>query len=220
MVRPMKRTNRPLVVGIAGSSGSGKTFFLNCFLDHFAPHEVALISQDDYYIPANTKTQEENKRYNFDLPTAIDQRAFQHDINLLFEGQTIYREEYTFNNPALKPKMIETKPAPILIVEGLFIFYYAQVNALLNHRIFLHAEEEIALQRRLKRDLVERGYDEEDVRYKWVNHVMPAYRQYLLPFRDQCDRIIINNTDDPAPIFAITDEISAELRAIAHDLHG
>ncbi len=203
---------RPYVIGIAGSSGSGKTFFLNCFVDHFAKHEVALISQDDYYIPAHTKTQEENKRYNFDLPTAIDREAFYRDIRLLFEGHTVYREEYTFNNPVLKPKTIETRPAPVLIVEGLFIFFYEEINHLLNHRIFLHAEEDIALQRRLKRDLIERGYHEEDVRYKWVNHVMPAYRQYLLPFRDQCDRILINNTDDPAPILAITDEISAELR--------
>jgi len=211
----MKRTNPPYVIGIAGSSGSGKTFFLNCFLDHFAPAEIALISQDDYYIPADTKTREENKLYNFDLPTAIDRAAFYHDIQSLFNGRTIYRQEYTFNNPALTPKTLETKPAPILIVEGLFIFYYAEVNTLLNHRIFLHAEEDIALQRRLKRDLIERGYDEDDVRYKWEHHVMPAYRKYLLPFREQCDRIIINNTDDPVPIQAIVDEISADLRSKA-----
>jgi len=214
----MSQTSVPFVVGIAGSSGSGKTFFLNCFLNHFAAHEVALISQDDYYIPANTKTKEENRLYNFDLPTAIDRPAFQHDIKALFEGHTVRRKEYTFNNPVLKPKMIETKPAPILIVEGLFIFYYEEVNALLDHRIFLHAEEEVALQRRLKRDLVERGYDEDDVRYKWVNHVMPAYRRYLLPFREQCDRVIVNNTDDPAPIIAITNEISADLKKRAGDL--
>lgn len=218
MVRPMSQTNAPFVVGIAGSSGSGKTFFLNCFLDHFAAYEVALISQDDYYIPANTKTKEENKLYNFDLPTAIDRPAFQRDIKSLFEGHAVRRKEYTFNNPTLKPKMIETRPAPILIVEGLFIFYYGEVNALLNHRIFLHAEEEVALQRRLKRDLAERGYNEDDVRYKWVNHVMPAYREYLLPFREQCDRVIINNTDDPATIIAITNEISANLRKRARGL--
>src|SRR5690606_25101434 len=167
---------------------------------------------DDYYIPAHTKTREENKLYNFDLPTAIDRRAFYRDIQSLFNGQTVYKEEYTFNNPSRKPKILEIAPAPVLIVEGLFIFYYDEVNALLNHRIFLHAEDEIALQRRLKRDLVERGYFEEDVRYKWVNHVVPAYRQFLLPFREQCDRIIINNTDDPTPILAITDEISDDLR--------
>ena len=217
-MRPMKQTKPPFVVGIAGSSGSGKTFFLHCFLQHFAPGEVALISQDDYYIPANTKTKEENKLYNFDLPTAIDRQAFQRDIQLLFDGHTVYREEYTFNNPTLKPKMLETKPAPILIVEGLFVFYYEEVNGLLNHRIFLHADEDVALQRRLKRDLVERGYNEDDARYKWVNHVMPAYEKYLLPFREQCDRVIINNTDDPAPIIAITDEISADLRAAVRDL--
>ncbi|MFB2118571.1 uridine kinase [Parapedobacter sp. 2B3] len=208
----MSQTSTPFVVGIAGSSGSGKTFFLNGFVNHFAPDEVALISQDDYYIPANTKTKEENKLYNFDLPTAIDRSAFYHDIRLLFEGQPVYRKEYTFNNPTLEPKMIETKPAPILIVEGLFIFYYEEINALLNHRIFLHAEEEVALRRRLKRDLIERGYDDDDVRYKWMHHVMPAYREYLLPFRKQCDRVIINNADDPGPIIAITHEISADLR--------
>ncbi|GGC45829.1 uridine kinase [Parapedobacter defluvii] len=216
---PQMTATKPYVVGIAGSSGSGKTFFLNCFVNHFTPHEVALISQDDYYIPAHTKTQEENKLYNFDLPTAIDREAFYRDIRMLFEGHTIRREEYTFNNPALTPKMIEIKPAPVLIVEGLFIFFYEEVNHLLNHRIFLHAEEEIALQRRLKRDLVERGYDEEDVRFKWVNHVMPAYYRYLLPFREQCDRVILNNTDDPAPIRTIADEISTELRKIAPGLH-
>src|SRR5690606_10876279 len=204
--------NKPYVIGIAGSSGSGKTFFLKSFLNHFLPEEVALISQDDYYIPANTKTREENRLYNFDLPTAIDRQAFERDIRQLFEGRTIHRQEYLFNNSALKPKLIETKPAPILIVEGLFIFHYEEVNALLNHRIFMHADEEVALQRRLKRDLIERGYNEEDVRYKWENHVMPAYDKYLLPFREQCDRVIINNTDDPTPIMAITSEISTDLR--------
>jgi len=208
----MKATDRPYVVGIAGSSGSGKTFFLNCFLKHFAPTEVALISQDDYYFPANTKTKEENKLYNFDVPTAIDRESFHRDILALFEGQPVQRLEYTFNNPEIKPKLLEIRPAPILIVEGLFIFYYEEVDALLDHRIFLHADEEVALRRRIRRDFAERGYDEEDVRYKWVHHVMPAFRDYLLPFRDRCDRVIINNTDEPEPIIAVTDEISADLR--------
>ncbi|HLW50163.1 MAG TPA: hypothetical protein VKZ78_04265 [Sphingobacteriaceae bacterium] len=203
---------KPFVMGIAGSSGSGKTFFLRCFLNHFAPEEVTLISQDDYYIPANTKTQEENKLYNFDLPTAIDRESFYRDIRDLFEGKTIYKEEYTFNNPAIKPRMLEIKPAPILIVEGLFIFHYSEVNELLDHRIFIHAEEEVALQRRLKRDLEERGYFEEDVRYKWLNHVVPAFNEYLLPYKGICDQVIINNTDDPQQMIAITDEISEFLR--------
>ena len=136
---------KPYVIGIAGSSGYVKTFFLNCFLKHFSPDEVTLISQDDYYIPANTKTQEENKLYNFDLPTSIDRNAFYKDISDLFDGKTIYKEEYTFNNPAIKPKMLEIKPAPILIIEGLFIYHYTEVNKLIDHRIFLDANQDIAL---------------------------------------------------------------------------
>ncbi|KKX50554.1 MULTISPECIES: uridine kinase [Sphingobacterium] len=203
---------KPYVIGIAGSSGSGKTFFLNCFLKHFSPDEVTLISQDDYYIPANTKTQEENKLYNFDLPTSIDRNAFYKDISDLFDGKTIYKEEYTFNNPAIKPKMLEIKPAPILIIEGLFIYHYTEVNKLIDHRIFLDANQDIALERRLRRDLIERGYFEDDVRYKWVNHVLPSYNEYLLPYKNSCDQVIINNTDDPEPIWKITDDICADLK--------
>jgi uridine kinase len=208
----MHMQSKPFVMGIAGSSGSGKTFFLNCFLNHFAEHEITLISQDDYYIPANTKTQEENKLYNFDLPTAIDRASFYKDIKSLFDGKTVLKEEYTFNNPAITPRILEIKPAPILIVEGLFIFHYEEVNALLDHRIFLHADEDIALERRLKRDLIERGYFEEDVRYKWVNHVVPAFNEYLLPFKETCDQVIINNTDAPEDMIRITDEVSSFIR--------
>lgn len=204
--------DKPYVIGIAGSSGSGKTFFLNSFLNHFDKDQITLISQDDYYIPANTKTQEENRLYNFDLPTAIDRTAFFKDIKDLFEGKTIYKEEYTFNNPNIKPKMMEIKPAPILIVEGLFIFHYTEINELLNYRVFLDADEEVALERRLKRDLVERGYDHDDVMYKWINHVVPSYNEFLLPYRSICDKVIVNNTDDPNIIHDTTNLISSDLR--------
>lgn len=204
--------DKPYVIGIAGSSGSGKTFFLKSFLDHFSTSEITLISQDDYYIPANTKTQEENRLYNFDLPTSIDRNAFYADIKDLFDGKTVYKEEYTFNNPALKPKMLEIKPANILVVEGLFIFHYEEINQLLDYRIFLDAEESIALERRLRRDLVERGYDHDDVMYKWINHVVPSYNEYLLPFRETCDLVIQNNTDEPAVIQSFTNDIASELR--------
>jgi len=206
-------TKKPYVVGIAGSSGSGKTFFLKCFLNHFTSDEVTLISQDDYYLPAHTKTQEENKLYNFDVPEAINRALFYQDIQALIQGRTVLKEEYTFNNPAIKPRMLEIKPAPLLIVEGLFIFHFEEINQLLDERIFLHADASIALERRLKRDLIERGYDEEDVKYKWYNHVLPSFSEYLFPYRSQCDRIIENNTDDVQRMVEITDDISGQLRS-------
>lgn len=209
--------NTPFVVGIAGSSGSGKTFFLNSFLKHYARHEITLISQDDYYIPANTKTKKENREYNFDLPTAIDRNKFYQDIKDLFNGQTVYKEEYTFNNPSLKPKTLKIEPAPILVVEGLFIFYYEEINEILDYKVFLEAEESIALKRRLDRDLLERGYDHEDVMYKWANHVVPCFEKYLLPFREKCDIIITNNTDDPVIIEEASKLISGNIEKMKQD---
>lgn len=205
-------SQKPYVIGIAGNSGSGKTFFLNCFLKHFAANEIALVSQDNYYIPANTKTKEENRVYNFDLPTSICRDSFYQDLTSLIQNKKIYKEEYTFNNPALRPKTLEIHPAPIILVEGLFIFHYKEINNLLDHRIFIDANNEIALKRRLKRDLIERGYNEKDVKYKWNNHVLPAFNEFLLPYKNQCNQIIENNTDNEENIIAITNDISAYLR--------
>lgn len=205
--------SKPYIIGIAGGSGSGKTFFLNRFLDHFSADEVCLISQDDYYFPvAHNMTPEENKLYDFDQPSTIDNDQFESDINKLVAGETIYKEEYTFNNPSIEPKILEIKPAPILIIEGLFIFHFKGIGDLIDLRIFLDADEEVALKRRLKRDLIERGYSHDDVMYKWTNHVVPAYKEFLLPYKTGCHKIIINNTQTADNIQAITDEISKDLR--------
>ena len=205
-------SNKPFVIGIAGGSGSGKTFFLNCFLNHFTTGKVCLVSQDDYYIPVGEMSAEENRLYNFDLPSTIDDNLFLSDINKLLNGETVFKKEYTFNNPNATPKLLEIKSAPIIIVEGLFILHFKKIAAQLDLKIFIDTEEEIALKRRLKRDLLERGYSEEDILYKWFNHVMPAYNEYLLPYKTDCHKIISNNTHVAEDIMKVTEEISEELR--------
>ena len=206
-------SKKPFVIGIAGGSGSGKTFFLKCFLNHFKENEVCLLSQDDYYFRiAHKMTAEENKFYNFDLPSTIDNQQFISDIKKLIKGETVHQKEYTFNNPDAEPKLLEIKPAPIIMVEGLFILHFQEIADLLDLKIFIDTHEEIALQRRLKRDLIERGYPESDVLYKWKNHVVPAYKDYLLPHKELCDVIISNNTHVAEDIIKITSEISDKLR--------
>jgi len=205
--------NKPFIIGIAGGSGSGKTFFLKCFMEHFSKQEVCLVSQDDYYFPvAHNMTKEENKHYNFDLPDTIDHQQFEDDISKLLNWETILKKEYTFNNSDIVPKMMEIKPARILIVEGLFILHFKKISELLDLKIFIDADDEIALQRRLKRDLIERGYSHDDVMYKWINHVVPAYKEYLLPYKNDCHNIIVNNTHVADDIICVTELISKQLR--------
>lgn len=204
---------KPFVIGIAGGSGSGKTFFLNCFLNHFEKDDVCLVSQDDYYIPvAHNMTPEENKLYNFDLPATIDKDHFLEDISKLLNGEVVIKKEYTFNNPKAIPKLLEIKPAPILIIEGLFILHFEEIADLMDMKIFIDTEEEVALKRRLKRDLIERGYSEDDILYKWHNHVVPSYREYLLPYRNECSKVITNNSHVAEDIICITEEISRDLK--------
>lgn len=205
--------NKPYILGIAGGSGSGKTFFLKCFLEHFTADEVCLVSQDDYYFPVgHNMTKEENRLYNFDLPSTIDHDHFEEDIENLIKWKTITKKEYTFNNADAVPRMLEIKPAPILIVEGLFILHFKKISETLDLKIFIEADDDIALQRRLKRDLIERGYSHDDVMYKWINHVVPAYKEYLLPYKDECDRVIVNNSHKAEDIICVTEEISKDLR--------
>ncbi|MFB5946546.1 uridine kinase family protein [Albibacterium profundi] len=209
MTRPL---NKPYIIGVAGSSGSGKTEFLTSFSSNFNPGEIAVISQDDYYVRIQGLTKEENKLYNFDLPTAIDRQAFHQDIVSLINGKSITKEEYTFNNPNRESRTLNIEPAPILLIEGLFIYYFEEINELLDHRLFLHANNEIALERRIKRDAVERGYNKEDVTYKWHNHVVPAYEQYLEPYKAICNQIIENNSQKLTDIQQSAKDISSYLR--------
>ena len=205
-------SKKPFVIGIAGGSGSGKTFFLNCFLNHFNPEDICLVSQDDYYKPKYLQKIDKNGWINFDLPEGIDDEKLTSDLTGLISGGSFQKKEYTFNVSEERARLLTIKSAPIIIVEGLFIFHYSKVSQLFDMRIFMDADEEITLNRRIKRDGEERGYDRDMVMYQWINHVVPAYNSYLLPYKGTADKIIMNNTHVADDIINITQELSKELK--------
>ncbi len=182
------------VVGVAGGSASGKTSMINDLLARFGNEEIALLCQDNYYFERERQKRDHNGEINFDLPTAIDQAAFKKDLEKLISGESVEKEEYTFNNPQAEADLIVIEPATILIVEGLFVFHFAEIAELLDLKVYIEARDEVKLQRRIRRDSAERGYPESDVRYRWENHVKPSYHSYLRPYRDECDLVITNNS--------------------------
>ena len=177
----------PYVIGIAGGSASGKTSILNELFSWPYKDSLALVSQDNYYIDREHQFVDENGIINFDLPTAIDNTRFYRDLLSLQRGESITKTEYTFNNDAVKPKEITIQSAPIIIVEGLFIFHFDKIKAEMDYKVFVDADSEVRLQRRIKRDEKERGYPESDVRYRWKNHVQPADEQFLQPYKPECE---------------------------------
>lgn len=183
----------PFIVGITGGSASGKTSFLKNLMSSFDEDQLCLISQDNYYRSRDKVPVDENGVHNFDLPEAIDYKLYAKHISELRDGRDVEQLEYTFNNPKIVPKTLVFKPAPIIIVEGIFVFYFKEIERLLDLKIFIDAKEHIKLKRRIIRDQVERGYDLTDVLYRWENHVFPTYEQFIKPSKIDTDLVIPNN---------------------------
>jgi len=183
----------PYIIGITGGSGSGKTLFLKKLLDRFINDEVCLISQDNYYKPREEQPIDDKGVKNFDLPISIDFESYKNDILDLKAGKSVFQQEYTFNNPLVNPKLIELKPAPVIVVEGIFVFHYQEIADLLDLKVFIDAKDYLKLKRRIIRDDIERGYDLDDVLYRYEHHVMPTYEKYIKPYKLDADLIIPNH---------------------------
>jgi uridine kinase len=185
---------KPYVVGIAGGSASGKTSFLTDLRAAMSQGSMCVVSQDNYYKPQNEQQIDSNGEINFDLPESINRELFHEHMMKINRGESITINEYTFNNDKKDPGRIVVNPAPIIVIEGLFVFFYEEIRKSLDLRVFIDARESVKLERRLKRDAIERGYDANDVLYRWNHHVMPSFRKYLEPFRDDCHVILTNNS--------------------------
>lgn len=184
---------KPYTIGVTGGSGSGKTFFLEGISSRFTTDQLCLISQDNYYKPRDQQPLDQNQVKNFDLPTSIDREAFYADLMKLKAGETVIKKEYTFNNPSAQPRELTFKPTPIIVVEGLFVQYFEEIAAELDLKLFIEARDHVKFGRRIKRDRLDRGYDLEDVLYRYQHHVMPVYETLIAPLKHQADLVIPND---------------------------
>jgi uridine kinase len=183
------------LIGVTGGSGSGKTTFINNVRAMFPDNEVCIISQDDYYRPREQQEVDKVGKHNFDLPKSFYRKAFFRDIRKLTAGEVVTRKEYTFNNEKKDPKILTFHPAPIIIVEGLFVFHFKKIRKSLDLRIYLHAKENLKVIRRIRRDRLERNYPMDDVLYRYEHHVLPTFEKYIKPYKDDADMVINNNLD-------------------------
>lgn len=184
---------QPFIVGITGGSASGKTTFLRRLLASFPEQDICLISQDNYYHPREVQQVDAQGVTNFDLPASIDSAAYAADVLRISQGHEVRRPEYTFNNPNAPVSELVFRPAPIVVVEGIFVFYFEEVAKLLDLKVYIDAREHVKVLRRIVRDRDERGYDLEDVLYRYTHHVAPTYEKYIKPFKHDADIIIPNN---------------------------
>jgi uridine kinase len=180
------------LVGISGISGSGKTYLLNRVISEIKSQEISYLSFDNYYKATHLQAKDNQGFINFDLPGGVDYQKLLRDLASLKSGQTIELPVYTFNQPDVPSQIITIKPAPILLIEGIFVFHFKELFHQLDLKLFIETDLETTFKRRLERDFSERGIDKNIIHYQWFNHVLPGYQKFLLPFKQHADLIIKN----------------------------
>lgn len=179
-----------LVIGIAGGTGSGKTTVVQQIMNELPSEEVGIISQDSYYRQTTGLTYEDRARINFDHPNAIDFELLTEHLAELKAGRNIEQPVYSFITHNRTSDTIITHPRKVMIVEGILILSDARLRDMFDIKIFVHADPDERLIRRLKRDIAERGRDMEEVLNRYQNTLKPMHEQFIEPTKAHADIII------------------------------
>lgn len=182
-----------LILGIAGGTGSGKTTVVQQIMNELPEAEVGIISQDSYYKETNHLSYEERTKINFDHPRAIDFELLVQHLKDLKHGKTINQPIYSFVKHNRIEDTVITHPRKVMIVEGILILTNPELRDLFDIKIFVHADSDERLIRRLKRDIAERGRDMEEVLNRYQTTLKPMHEQFIEPTKSFADIIIPND---------------------------
>ncbi len=181
------------IIGVAGGTGSGKTTVVNQILNELPETEVGIISQDSYYKKNDHLSYDERALINFDHPRAIDFELLISHLKDLKEGKTIEQPVYSFVKHNRTSDTISTHPRKVMIVEGILILTNPEIRELFDIKIFVHADPDERLIRRLKRDIAERGRDLDEVLNRYQQTLKPMHEQFIEPTKAFADIIIPND---------------------------
>ena len=182
-----------LIIGIAGGTGSGKTTVVHQIMNELPHTEVGIISQDSYYKESKNESYEERAKTNFDHPRAIDFDLLVTHLKELKDGKTIQQPVYSFATHNRTDDVVVTHPRKVMIVEGILILSNPELRDLFDIKIFVHADSDERLIRRLKRDIAERGRDLEEVLNRYQTTLKPMHLQFIESTKSFADIIIPND---------------------------
>lgn len=176
----------PFLIGITGASGSGKTTVARELAA--ADKDALLVTQDNWYygLPDGMDAAD----WNFDDPAALDLDGLARDLAALRRGETAAAPRYLFAEHRRAPEPLMLQPAPLIIVEGLFLFTTDALRRVFDLKLFIALSAAQCLRRRIERDTVERGRTEAMIRRRWAEQVEPMYRRHVEPTRSRADLCI------------------------------
>src|SRR5690554_5015591 len=201
-----------LIIGITGGTGSGKTTVVNQIVNQLPENQVGVISQDSYYRDTSNLSFEQRTQINFDHPKSIDFDLLVTQLKALKNGETIQQPVYSFKEHNRTSDVVYTEPKQVMIVEGILIFAHPDIREMFDIKIYVHADSDERLIRRLKRDISERGRDLEEVLNRYQNTLKPMHQQFIEPAKEFADLIIPNNRYNTVAIDVVRTIINQKLK--------
>jgi len=200
-----------LVIGIAGGTGCGKTTVVNQIVNELPVNEVCVISQDSYYNDLSHLSLKERKKINFDHPSSIDFNLLKTHLEALKRGENIAQPVYSFLECNRTEETILTEPRKVVIVEGILIMTDQEIRKMMDIKIFVHADSDERLIRRIKRDVNERGWNLDETLEKYQSTIKPMHIEFIEPTKEHADIIIPNNKHNTVAIDIVRTIINDKL---------
>ncbi|WP_059171229.1 uridine kinase [Bacillus sp. FJAT-27445] len=181
---------KPVVIGVAGGSGSGKTSVTKAIFDSFKGHSILMIEQDYYYKDQSSLPFEERLKTNYDHPLAFDNDLLIEHLKMLLSREPIEKPVYDYAIHTRSKEVIYVEPKDVIILEGILILEDERLRNLMDIKLFVDTDADIRILRRLQRDIKERGRTVESVVDQYVNVVRPMHNQFIEPSKRYADVII------------------------------
>ncbi|MBC8590662.1 uridine kinase [Lachnospiraceae bacterium NSJ-29] len=202
---------KPIVIGITGGTGSGKSTVAKEIFKYILESDIAVIEQDSYYKDQSNIPFDERIKTNYDHPFAFDNKLLVQHLKDLIVGKEIRKPIYDFETHNRKSETIVVEPKDIIILEGILILYEKEIRDLLDIKIFVDTDSDVRVIRRVERDINERGRTLESVINQYMNTVRPAHLQFIEPTKRYADLIIPEGGYNKVAIDLIVSKIKSIL---------
>jgi len=204
----------PLVLGIAGGTASGKTTVARKLLERVKGRPVAFIDQDSYYRDLSDLTFEERREVNFDHPDAFDTELLVAQLEQLKRGQAIEKPVYSFTQSVREKRTVRVEPAELVLIEGILVLSIDAIRKLLDIKIFVDAEDDVRIIRRLTRDIKERGRDFDHIVHQYFRSVRPMHLGFVEPSKRHADVIVPHGGNNDIAIDMMVGVVNERLKRL------
>jgi uridine kinase len=207
--------NKPLILGVAGGSGSGKTTVVSKIIEAIGEQNVLLLQHDSYYRDLSHLPLEDRRKQNFDHPSALETELMIRHLDALKEGYQIELPVYDFVEHTRKEETIKTAPRKIILVDGILIYAEPNLRDQMDIKIFVDTDDDVRLLRRLKRDITERGRELDGVLNQYEKFVRPMHLEFVEPSKRYADIIIPRGGENSVALEMVTALINGKLQEFA-----